>query len=131
MDVTEDDNRTRNLIRFGDPGSNQLIARRLPGLPLKWSRETLHMDGQDFPASDNVPALIAQNPLPGAESRYLVLNTGHTFHESELSSLSYLLFPRQGDWAVLKPELPADESSSVTEQVLRAGYFNEQWRFNK
>ena len=131
VDVTEDDIRTRNLILFGDPGSNHLIARSLPDLPLSWTRKTLHMDGQDFPASDHVPALIAPNPLLGAESRYVVLNTGHTFHESELSSLNYLLFPRWGDWVVLKPTLPTDDSSPVTEQVLRAGYFTEQWSFKK
>jgi hypothetical protein len=129
VDVTEDDIRTRNLILFGDPGSNRLIARTLPHLPLTWSKELLHMDGQDFPATDHVPALIAPNPLPGAESRYVVLNTGHTFHESELSSLNYLLFPRWGDWAVLKPA--AADSSPLAEQVLQAGYFNEQWSFKK
>jgi hypothetical protein len=131
VDVTEDDIRTRNLILFGDPGSNRLIARSLPHLPLSWSRKTLHMDGQDFPASDHVPALIAPSPLPGAESRYVVLNTGHTFHESELSSLNYLLFPRWGDWAVLKPILATEDSSPITEQIIQAGYFNEQWSFKK
>jgi pimeloyl-ACP methyl ester carboxylesterase len=131
VDVTEADLRTRNLILFGDPGSNRLIARSLPDLPLSWSPTTLHMNGQDFPASDHVPALIAPNPLPGAESRYLVLNTGHTFHESELSSLNYLLFPRWGDWAVLKPTPLTNEATPPTEQVLRAGYFNEQWNFTK
>ena len=44
--------------------------------------------------------LIQPNPL--AAGRYVVLNSGHTFHEKELASLNYLLFPRLGDWAVLK-----------------------------
>lgn len=129
VDVTEDDIRTRNLILFGDPGSNRLIARSLPNLPLTWSSEVLHMDGQDYSAAGHVPAFIVPNPLPGAEDRYLVVNCGHTFHESELASLNYLLFPRWGDWAVLKPAFPVDGSATVSEQVLRAGYFNEQWKF--
>lgn len=129
VDVTEDDVRTRNLILFGDPGSNKWIAQVLPHLPLTWSRELLHMGGQDYSATDHVPAFIAPNPLPGAGDRYVVLNSGHTFRETELASLNYLLFPRWGDWAVLKPTLPLDESTLVTEQVLRAGYFNEQWKF--
>ncbi len=129
VDVTEDDVRTRNLILFGDPGSNKWIAKVLPHLPLTWSRESLHMGGQDYSAGNHVPALIAPSPLPGAGDRYVVLNSGHTFRETELASLNYLLFPRWGDWAVLKLTPPFDESTLVTEQVLRAGYFDEQWKF--
>ncbi|NQV26119.1 MAG: prolyl oligopeptidase family serine peptidase [Rhodopirellula sp.] len=131
VDVTEDDIRTRNLILFGDPGSNKWIAETLPHLPLSWSRDLLHMGGQDYSAADHVPAFITPNPLPGAGERYVVLNSGHTFRETELASLNYLLFPRWGDWAVLKPVLPVNESMPVTEQVLRAGYFDEQWRFSR
>lgn len=131
VDVTEEDIQTRNLILFGDPGSNNWIAKVLPHLPLTWSRELLQMDSQDYSAADHVPAIIAPNPLPGAADRYVVLNSGHTFRETELSSLNYLLFPRWGDWAVLRPTLPDDASTRVTEQVLRAGYLNEQWKFTE
>jgi hypothetical protein len=126
--VTEDDARTRNLILFGDPGSNAWIAKVLPHLPLAWSKKTLRLASEDVSAADHVPALIAPNPLPGAAGRYVVLNSGHTFREAELAKLNYLLFPRWGDWAVLQivasrlPTLPVDE------KVVRAGYFNEQWR---
>ena len=62
--------------------------------------------------------LIQPNPL--AADRYVVLNSGHTFGEKELASLNYLLFPRLGDWAVLK----------LPDRVpISAGYFDEQWRF--
>ena len=50
--------------------------------------------------------LIQPNPL--AAGRYVVLNSGHTFHEKELATLNYLLFPRLGDWAVVK--VPDDPS---------------------
>ena len=52
------------------------------------------------PSLDHAPALIHPSPL--AAGRYVVLNSGHTFHERELATLNYLLFPRLGDWAVIK-----------------------------
>ncbi len=129
VDVTPDDIQTRNLILFGDPGSNKWIAAALPHLPLKWSKQSLQMGGRKYAATDHVPALIAPNPLPGGDEHYVVLNSGHTFREAELARLNYLLFPRWGDWAVLKIASADPESEPVREDVLRAGYFDEQWRF--
>ena len=127
--MTPDDARTRNLILFGDPGSNKWIDETLPHLLLKWSKESLHMEGQEYSAADHAPALIAPNPLPGAGQHYVVLNSGHTFREAELAKLNYLLFPRWGDWAILKVMPPHTETDVVKEDILRAGYFDEQWRF--
>jgi hypothetical protein len=120
--------RTRILLNFGDPGSNRYIAKVLPHLPLKWSKETLRFRNRNYSASDHVPALIVPNPLSGAERHYVVLNSGHTFRESELGKLNYLLFPRWGDWAVLKIDPSHTGSNSLEEKVLQAGYFDEQWR---
>lgn len=125
--VTDEDLRNRNLILFGDPGSNSLIARALPGLAITWTREKLRVGETEYPSENHVPALISPNPLPGANGRYVVLNSGHTFREAELNKLNYLLFPRWGDWAVLKV---SDSKDLATEEVIRAGYFNEEWRFN-
>jgi pimeloyl-ACP methyl ester carboxylesterase len=126
-EVTNDDIRTRNLILFGDPGSNRWIAKALPQLPLAWTKETLRVNGQQYQSSHHVPALIAPNPLPGGQEHYLVLNSGHTFHEAELAKLNYLLFPRWGDWAVLQIDPRADRSTPLTEDVVSAGYFDEEW----
>jgi hypothetical protein len=122
--VTEADLRRCNLILFGDPGSNSWIAKVLPRLPLRWTKDELRLGGSTCPAADHAPALIAPNPLPGAEGRYVVLNSGHTFHEKELALLNYLLFPRLGDWAVLKvgTTVPLDED------VIQAGFFDERWQ---
>ncbi|MFO0806103.1 MAG: hypothetical protein U0791_23620 [Gemmataceae bacterium] len=118
--VTAEDIQTKNLILFGDPGSNSLIAKTLPKLPVKWSEKELVFGGKTYTAADHAPVMIQPNPL--AAGRYLVLNSGHTFHEKELASLNYLLFPRLADWAVMKlGPMPPEET------VLHAGYFNEQW----
>ncbi|WP_232101261.1 prolyl oligopeptidase family serine peptidase [Gimesia panareensis] len=127
-DVTEEDIRTRNLILFGDPGSNSMIAKVLSDLPLEWSRNKLRLGNQDYPAGNHVPALIAPNPLAGANGRYVVLNSGHTFREAELAKLNYLLFPRWGDWAVLQIAPSYKGSTPIKENVLHAGYFDEQWK---
>jgi pimeloyl-ACP methyl ester carboxylesterase len=124
VDVTPEDLRRCNLVLFGDPGSNLWIRKALPKLPVRWSRSELRMAGGTYPAADHAPVLIQPNPLPGGEGRYLVLNSGHTFHEKELASLNYLLFPRLGDWAVMK----LGDSEAIGEP-LKAGFFNEQWAF--
>ena len=125
--VTADDIQNHNLILFGDPGSNSLLAKVLPKLPITWNKQELVFGGKTYAASDHIPVMIQPNPL--APGRYVVLNSGHTFHEKELASLNYLLFPRLGDWAILKvgPKSPMNPSDSLEETVLRAGFFNEQW----
>ncbi len=62
-------------------------------------------------------------------SRYLVLNSGHTFHEAELNRLNYLLFPHQGDWAVFKVgDLQGENPAALlNDEVIQSGYWNEQW----
>jgi hypothetical protein len=127
-DVTVHDVQTRNLILFGDPGSNSWIAKVVPLPSLRWSAESFRLCGQEYSAADHVPALIAPNPLPGADGRYVVLNSGHTFREAELAKLNYLLFPRWGDWAVLQVDPKRLASEPAQETVLRAGYFDEQWQ---
>jgi hypothetical protein len=131
-EVTPEDLRTKHLVLFGDPGSNRWIRKALPGLPLRWSRKELRLGADRYPAADHAPSLICASPLQGAEGRYLVLNSGHTFHERELASLNYLLYPRLGDWAVIETGvagIPIVGGRSLPfETVVKAGYFNEHWR---
>lgn len=125
--VTDDDVKRCNLLLFGDPGSNKLIARVLPKLPLKWTEKELAFGQDKYAATDHAPVLINPNPL--APDHYVVLNSGHTFREKELASLNYLLFPRLGDWAVLKvgAKSPSNPSDPLEEEVIRAGFFDERW----
>jgi dienelactone hydrolase len=126
--LTKEDVRRCNLILFGDPGSNLWIKKVLPLLPLAWKPGEVSLGHGRYPAADHAPVLIQPNPL--AEGRYVVLNSGHTFHEKELASLNYLLFPRLGDWAVLKvgDKVPQDPSGPLEESVVRAGFFDERWQ---
>jgi|TARA_B110000495_G_C22679469_1_gene401120 hypothetical protein len=63
------------------------------------------------------------------------VNSGHTFHEKEFASLNYLLFPRHGDWAVMRVKSGMNsrtpDSDEFPEQAIEAGYFDETWRTPK
>ena len=130
VDVSATDVRDKHLILFGDPGSNSWIAKALPGLPLTWTSKSLSIGDEVYSASDHAPAMICASPL--AADRYIVINSGHTFHEKEFAAFNYLLFPRLGDWGVLKTTPGADQwqptVSEFPETVVRAGFFDETWQ---
>jgi dienelactone hydrolase len=117
VEVTEQDIQDNNLILFGDPSSNKLIARVLPGLPLTWTATEVKLDGT-FPAADHVPVLIQPNPLN--RHRYVVINSGHTFGAKEFAGTNALLYPHLGDYAVFKIGQP--------DEVKAGGYFDEAWK---
>ena len=132
MDVTAEDVERCHLILFGDPGSNLWIAKALPHLPLTWTRDEVRVGQASATARDHVPLLIQPNPLATSRDQYLVINSGHTFHEAELNAVNYLLFPRLGDWAILAADAAKVRKSDPhifdDPSVIAAGYFDENWR---
>jgi hypothetical protein len=117
VDVTDQEIEENHLILFGDPGSNRLIARVLPDLPLKWSATEVELLGK-FPAADHSPVMIAANPLN--HLRYVVINSGHTFGAKEFAGTNALLYPHLGDFAVIK--------IGEADEVKADGYFDERWK---
>jgi hypothetical protein len=114
-----------NRVLFGDPQSNPMIAALLPRLPfLKWDADTIEIAGEKYDAKTHVPVLIA--PDPNAPGRYVVINSGHTFHEAEFKATNAQLYPRFGDWAVLKLA-PTAKDPAATE-IVAAGLFDEFWQ---
>jgi predicted esterase len=124
VDVTPEDIATKNLVLFGDPSSNALLAQVLPGLPLTWTREKIALDGQTFAAGEHVPAMIYPSPL--TTNRYVVLNSGHTFHAADFRGTNALLYPRLGDYAVFK-RMPR-ENDPLAVEIARAGLFDDHWQ---
>lgn len=115
-------------VLFGDPQSNPLIAKALPKLPIKWTAETLEVNGVKYDAKTHLPVLIYPNPLN--ENRgHVVINSGHTFGEADLKGTNALLYPRLGDWAVIKPTPTAKNPAAY--EVVAAGLFDENWQFPK
>ncbi|HEY2588477.1 MAG TPA: hypothetical protein VGI81_22240, partial [Tepidisphaeraceae bacterium] len=124
-DVTPEELQHKNLILFGDPSSNSLIARVLARLPIQWTAETLTVAGKPYPAASTIPALVYPNPL--APNRYVVLNSGHTFHEADFKASNRMLYPRFGDFAVL--QIAPDEKDPASARVVTAGLFDETWHW--
>ncbi len=126
-EVTSEDISTHHLILFGDPSSNSLIGQVIDALPLQWTKEAITLAGKKYAASDHVPVLIYPSPLN--PTRYLVLNSGHTFHAADFEGTNALLYPRLGDYAVLR--LTGTERDPLAMEVATAGLFDEYWRIPK
>lgn len=123
--VTETEVKSKNLILFGDPGSNLWIRKVLPQLPLRWTQSEVRMEEQVWTASEHLPRLVVRNPLKGGSQNYLVLNSGHTFGEREFAAFNYLLFPRMGDWSIEQiPKMISSESSPEA-MIVRAGFLGK------
>lgn len=120
-----------NLVLFGDPGSNSLIAEVVAKLPITWTKDKLIVNGVEYDPKTHVPVLIYPNPLIARPSkrRYVVINSGHTFRAADLKGTNALLYPRLGDWAVLKVAPTAQDSAAA--EVIAAGLFDEFWQFPK
>ena len=122
-DVSAHDIADRNLILFGTADSNPLIARVMPGLPLRRDGDAWSIGPHRVDAAAAVPILIHPNPLN--PDRYVVLNSGFTFRE-----YAYLNNARQipmlPDWAIVSategrgPQLPG--------KILASGFFDEHWQ---
>ncbi|KAB2660155.1 MAG: prolyl oligopeptidase family serine peptidase [Verrucomicrobia bacterium] len=129
-EVTEADTRGKNLVLFGDPGSNPWIAKALPRLPVTWTRDQVCLGGIAASSGDHAPVFVCGSPF--AADHYIVINGGHTFHEREFAAFNYLLFPRLGDWAVMRVKPGAERwqptAAEFPEEVVRAGYFDEAWK---
>ena len=116
-----------HLVLFGDPGSNPLIKQIVDRLPITWTQEKLMVNGTTYDPKTHIPVLIYPNPLN--KKQYVVINSGHTFHEAELKGTNAGLYPRLGDWAVLK--LTPTAKDPLQCEVVAAGLFDENWRFEK
>jgi predicted esterase len=116
----------RNLILFGDPGSNPLIARVLPKLPITWTSDRLVVNGVEYDAATHVPMLVYPNPENPRQ--YLVINSGHTFRQADFDGTNALLYPRLGDWAVVKPKPTAKDPAAY--ELVAAGLFDENWQYS-
>src|SRR5262249_49345222 len=77
--VTDDDIAGSNLILWGDPASNAILARIAGKLPIAWDADNVRVGGKSYAAGHHVPVLIYPNPLN--PKRYVVLNSGFTFRE--------------------------------------------------
>ncbi|MFL5245399.1 MAG: hypothetical protein ACJ8FY_25160 [Gemmataceae bacterium] len=123
-DVSPEDLAGKNLILYGDPASNSLIAQVIDALPLQWTKEEIKMGETAVPAETHLPVIIYPSPLQ--TGRYIVLNSGHTFPAGDYQRSNAWLFPRLGDYAVIKPMSKKDDALGA--EVVRAGLFDDSWK---
>lgn len=126
-DVTPEMIQSSNLILFGDPDSNGLLKKMLPDLPVEWTSDKIRVGNQEWSRADHSVSLIYPNPRN--RRRYVVINSGMTFHEKDFKASNAWLFPRLGDIAVMKIEVDAKgqlSSTPVWSQV-----FNSSWKLDE
>jgi hypothetical protein len=111
-DITDADIAGNNLVLWGDPGSNKILARIADKLPKRWPTEAAQ-------------ALIMIYPNPLNPKKYVVLNSGFTFREADYLSNARQT-PKLPDWAIVDTSVPPD--SRFPGKILSAGFFNEDWK---
>ncbi|HEU0123110.1 MAG TPA: prolyl oligopeptidase family serine peptidase [Bryobacteraceae bacterium] len=116
-DLSKSDIAESHLVLWGTPANSKLIAKVVKDLPVRWTAAEIEIKGQKFDAKTHTLALIQPNPMN--PSKYVVLNSGHTFGKADLVGTNALLYPRYGDWAVIE---------TATGQVKAAGLFDEFWQ---
>ncbi len=123
-DVTAEMMLDKNIILFGDPGSNAVLAKLAARLPVRWSKSAIEVNGEKYDPATYGVSFIYPNPM--APRRYVVVNSGHTFHAADFQKSNAWLFPRLGDIAVQKFE--KEEGGGYRETVEWADFFNSSWK---
>jgi dienelactone hydrolase len=118
-DITADDIANSNLVLFGDPGSNKILAKIADQLPIKWTKDSIIVGDQTYSAADHVPVLIYPNPLN--PKRYIVLNTGLIAGGGGGGGAT-----GYGDFAILQVTKNAD--GRIADKVAQDGVFDESWK---
>ncbi|WP_153557611.1 prolyl oligopeptidase family serine peptidase [Roseimaritima sediminicola] len=111
-----------NLILFGDPHANAVLAGLVDRLPLHWDRDSLQIAGERFDAADHAAVMVYPNPLN--PDRYIVLNSGLTFREFSNVSNSRQI-PMLPDWAIL--DITEGSNALLPGNVAAEGFFDERW----
>lgn len=125
-EVTEADINNHNLILWGLPASNSVLKKIVGKLPIRWTDGKLHADDKSYDAETHAPILIYPNPLN--PSKYIVLNSGHTFRE-ESNRSNARQTPKLPDWAII--DITTPPNSYHPGKVVDAGFFGEQWEWKK
>ena len=121
-EVDDQEIASANLVLFGDPQSNRLLARLSEKLPLQWSADGIQVGKRRFDASHHAPILIYPNPLN--PRRYVVLNSGFTFREYDYLNNARQV-PKLPDWAIVDLNTPAN--SRYPGKIVAANFFGEHW----
>lgn len=123
-DVTDEMILEKHVILFGDPSSNSVLAKIAPRLPVRWTSTGIGVFGESYDCASHGLSMIYPNPM--SPRKYVVINSGHTFHEADFKNSNAWLFPRLGDIAIQKFEKL--EAGGYKETIVKADFFNSSWK---
>ncbi|HWE94162.1 MAG TPA: prolyl oligopeptidase family serine peptidase [Tepidisphaeraceae bacterium] len=124
--ISDADIANSNLVLWGDPSSNKVLAKIIDKLPIKWDGQAVVVGEKSYPSAKHVPVMIYPNPLN--PKRYVVLNSGFTFREYDYENNARQT-PKLPDWAVVNVEVPASPTSPGG--IAGAGFFGEKWEIEE
>ena len=129
-EVTPQDIDHYNLILYGGPRSNALVARINDLLPIRFEGSAIVVGEERFRGEDVGVKMIYPNPLN--PDRYVVINAGITWkgteHIDKLDRFVYLLQPH----LPLPDYVIFDEKTFVGGgEMLAAGFFDNKWELGE
>lgn len=123
VDLTDEMIQSSNIVLWGDPKSNSVLARIADKLLIQWTADKVTVGEKSYDAKNHAPILIHPNPLN--LNRYVVLNSSFTFRD-----YAYLNNARQvpmlPDWAIIDLDTPPN--AIWPGKVVDANFFDEQWK---
>jgi pimeloyl-ACP methyl ester carboxylesterase len=121
--VTDADIASSNLVLWGDPQSNKVLARIADKLPIRWTSDSITLGTRRFPSATSAPVMIYPNPLN--PKKYVVINSGMTMREYAESNnaLQVAYLP---DYAIVDLTTPPD--ARWPGKIAAAGFFGEMWQ---
>ena len=123
-EITVEDITDSNLVLWGDPGSNKILARIVDKLPLTWTTSKLAIGtATNLNPATQVPVLIYPNPLN--PKRYVVVNSGFTYREFDYLNNAREV-PKLPDWAVIDTTTPP--GPRFPGNIVAADFFDEYWK---
>lgn len=125
--LTPEQIENHNIVLFGDPGSNSVLAQVVAKLPLDWTKEAVSFAGTSYNPDRHSVALIFPNPQN--PRRYVVLNSGHTFHEKDFRASNAQLYPRLGDGGVIR--FKPSGKDAFQEEIVTGEIFSASWDFEE
>ncbi|MES2793620.1 MAG: prolyl oligopeptidase family serine peptidase [Planctomycetota bacterium] len=125
-DIKDEDIAAHNLVLWGDPSSNAILAKIADKLPIKWDAKQITVGGKTYASDKHVPVLIYPNPLN--PKKYVVLNSGFTFRDYDYLNNARQV-PKLPDWAVVDLDTPPNPRTPG--KIVAADFFNEEWQLSK
>jgi poly(3-hydroxybutyrate) depolymerase len=126
-DITPEQIAANNLILFGTPEQNSLVAKIVkaaPALPIFYDKGAYRVGDKAYDAKKFGLSMIYPNPL--APKRYIVLNYGQVWGKNLASNHRHDIPP---DFIIFNERTIEDGTDSNV--AVCAGFFDQKWQLDK